>query len=951
MYSLSQSELGALREFIEEHLRIGFIRPSKSPHGAPILFIRKKDGSLRLCVDFRALNKITKKDSYPLPIINDLLATAGKARIYTALDLRHAYHLVRIAEGDEWKTAFRTRYGSFEWRVMPFGLTNAPAAFQRFMNDIFSDLLDVTVIVYLDDILIFSDDRAKHKEHVREVLRRLRIHGLYARPDKCLFSVESVSYLGFILSPDGLKMDPVKIQAIMDWPEPKKVKDVQSFLGFANFYRRFISDYSDIVIPLTRLTRKGIKWNFSDEARKAFETLKRAFTSAPVLTHWIPGRPIIVETDASDYALGAILSIQNEDGEIHPVAFHSRSFTPSEINYDTHDKELLAIFAAFKIWRHYLEGSPTPIDVVTDHKNLEYFSTSKVLTRRQARWSEYLSQFNLIVRFRPGRLGTKPDSLTRRYDVYPKGGNNDYAKVNPINYRPVFTQEQISASLRATQLFDPILRATIIMDEEKLHSDILQSLPTDPIYLAHQDTPKPHWTLSSDGFLRHHNLIYVPDSSDLRLRILRYKHDHILSGHPGQNKTVELIRREYTWPGLREFVKKYCKSCTVCMRNKPQRHKPYGLLKQLPIPERPWHSISMDFIEPLPTSDNFDAILVIVDRLTKQAIFISTTIHCTSEDLALLFIIHVFSKHGVPAHVTCDRGPEFISRFFRALGKALDMTLHYTSGYHPEGDGQTERTNQTLEQYLRIFCNYQQDNWNRLLPLAEFAYNNAPSATTGISPFFANKGYHPNLTIHAERDLASARAKDLVVNLDELHQELKTTIAEAQRRYQGPADAKRMPSPTFSVGQQAFVKAKFFRTTRPSKKLSEKFLGPFEILAQNGSHSYTLRLPDTVRGVHPVFHVSMLEPATPNEIPNRTSSPPPPIEVQGELEYEISEVLDSKIDRRRTCKLLYYVRWLGYEGTDDEYSWLPAPELDHAKELISDFHSAYPDKPGPLSRL
>jgi hypothetical protein len=387
------------------------------------------------------------------------------------------------------------------------------------------------------------------------------------------------------------------------------------------------------------------------------------------------------------------------------------------------------------------------------------------------------------------------------------------------------------------------------------------------------------------------------------------------------------------------------------MRAKPQRHKPYGLLKQLPIPERPWNSISMDFIETLPMSDGCDAILVIVDRLTKQGIFIPTTIHCTSEDLAVLFVIHVFSKHGVPEHATSDRGPEFISRFFRSLGKALNMTLHFTSGYHPEGDGQTERTNQTLEQYLRIFCNYQQDNWNPLLPLAEFTYNNTPSSTTGVSPFFANKGYHPNLTIHPERDLSSSRAKELVVNLDELHQALKTSIAKAQLRYQGPADLRRSSAPQFEIGQQAFVKAKFFRSTRPSQKLSDKYLGPFDIIGQAGTHSFTLRLPETIRGVHPVFHVSMLEPATPNEIPNRVQSPPPPLEVQGELEYEISEVLDSKIDKRRSCKLLYLVRWLGYENTDEEYSWLPASELEHASELISDFHSAYPDKPGPLSRL
>jgi hypothetical protein len=357
MYSLSQSETQALREFLEENLRIGFIRPSISAHGAPILFVKKKDGSLRLCVDYRGLNKLTKKDRYPLPLISDLLDAPGKARIYTKIDLRHAYHLVRIAEGDEPKTTFRTRYGSFEWRVMPFGLSNAPAAFQRFMNDTFSDMIDVCVVVYLDDILIYSADTASHRKQVKEVLRRLRKAGLYARADKCEFHAESVEYLGYILSPDGLSMAQDKVQTIRDWPEPRKVKDVQSFLGFANFYRRFIYNYSDIVVPLTRLTHKNTKFDFDDKARAAFNLLKDAFSSAPILTHWVPDLPIIIETDASDYALAAILSIELPSGQIHPVAFHSRKFNPTELNYDVHDKELYAIFEAFRIWRHYLEGS------------------------------------------------------------------------------------------------------------------------------------------------------------------------------------------------------------------------------------------------------------------------------------------------------------------------------------------------------------------------------------------------------------------------------------------------------------------------------------------------------------------------------------------------------------------------------------------------------------------
>ena len=388
MYSLSKKELTALRQFLDENLNNSFVRPSTSSHGAPILFVKKKDGSLRLCVDFRGLNKVSKKDRYPLPLISDLLNSPGKARIYTKIDLRHAYHLVHIRDGDEWKTTFRTKYGSFEWMVMPEGLSNAPGAFQRFMNDIFADMLDVCVVVHLDDILIYSSDKATHRRQVKEVLRRLQKNGLYAKPEKCEFNKETVEFLGYVLSPQGLTMAADKVQAVRDWPEPRKVKDVQSFLGFANFYRRFIYNFSDIVVPLTRLTRKNIPFIFSEKQRAAFNLLKEAFTSAPVLTHWVPDRPIIIETDASDYALAAILSIELDNGEIHSVAFHSRSFNPTELNYDVHDKELFAIFEAFRIWQHYLDGSARPIDVVTDHKNLEYFSTTKVLNRRQARWAE-----------------------------------------------------------------------------------------------------------------------------------------------------------------------------------------------------------------------------------------------------------------------------------------------------------------------------------------------------------------------------------------------------------------------------------------------------------------------------------------------------------------------------------------------------------------------------------
>src|SRR6266545_4406124 len=266
----------------------------------------------------------------------------------------------------------------------------------------------------------------------------------------------------------------------------------------------------------------------------------------------------------------------------------------------------------------------------------------------------------------------------------------------------------------------------------------------------------------------------------------------------------------------------------------------------------------MDLIEQLPASAGFTAILVVVDRLSKQGIFIPTHDTLTAVQLAGLFVLHVFSKHRVSGHVTSDRGSEFISHFFRSLGTALDMKLHFTLGYHPEGDGQTECLNQTLRQYLCAYCNYQQDNWSKLLPLAEFAYNNVPSETTGVSPFFANKGYYPNLTIHPEQDLASNRTQEYAIDLGELHEYLKTEMAEAQLRFQKAADAHHMPPPNFTLSERAYVKECYFCTRRPTKKLAKKYFGQYDLIAQVGTHSFTLKLPNALQSIHSVFHISML---------------------------------------------------------------------------------------------
>lgn len=377
IYRLSPKEVKCLRKYLDENLRKGFIQPSKSPFGSPIFFVPKKDESLRPCVDYRDLNALTVKNRHPLPLISDMLDRFGSAKIFTKIDLRGAYNLVRMKQGDEYKTAFRCQFGHFEYKVMPFGLTNAPAVFQSMMFDIFRDILDIYVVVYLDDILIFSENIDKHRSHVSEVLQRLSDNHLYAKLSKCIFETNSVDFLGFVVSDKGINMAGDKVEAIKIWNAPKTQKDVMSFLGFTNFYRRFIRNYSRLALPLTSLLKKGVPFAWTPECENSFQNFKLIFTSDSFLFHVDPALPFLLETDASDFAIGSVLSQFIPDSvdaykNTRPIAFYSRKFISAEINYTVHDKELLSIVDSFKHFRHYLLGSEFPVLVLSDHRNLEY---------------------------------------------------------------------------------------------------------------------------------------------------------------------------------------------------------------------------------------------------------------------------------------------------------------------------------------------------------------------------------------------------------------------------------------------------------------------------------------------------------------------------------------------------------------------------------------------------
>lgn len=392
IYPLAQPELVHLKQYLEENLRKGFIQPSTSPAAAGMFFVRNKDSSLRPIIDYRALNKVTIKNRYPLPLISELIERLQTATIYTKLDLRGAYNLIRIRKGDEWKTAFRTRYGLFEFTVMPFGLCNAPATFQNFINDIFRDLLDVCVIIYLDDILVYSDNLHDHRKHVRWVLTRLSVHRLYIKQEKCVFETTSLPFLGYIISPKGIQMDPSKITCIQNWPIPDSRKALQRFLGFSNFYRKFIKDFSATTKPLTRLTSVNTKFVWSKDAQSAFKLLKNRFTTAPILTLPNPNHHYVLEVDASQAAIGAVLSQRSSfSTPLHPIGFYSRTLNTAEFNYPIGEKELLAIKCSLENWRHLLEGSIHPITIYTDHRNLQYLKTNKTLSGHQVQWSFFLT--------------------------------------------------------------------------------------------------------------------------------------------------------------------------------------------------------------------------------------------------------------------------------------------------------------------------------------------------------------------------------------------------------------------------------------------------------------------------------------------------------------------------------------------------------------------------------
>ncbi|KAI7201342.1 hypothetical protein KC365_g18742, partial [Hortaea werneckii] len=717
------------------------------------------------------------------------------------------------------------------------------------------------------------------------VLERLSTVDFKTAPEKCEFYKKEIEFLGFIINTTGIKMDPKKVQSIEEWPTPKTVKDIQAFLGLANYNRKFVEGYSKLATPLTSLTKKDIKFVWTEKQEKAFQQLKKACIQSPTLMLFDTKKPVQVETDASDLAIGACLT-QEHNGKRHPVAYYSRKMTPAEQNYEIYDKELLAIVAALRHWRVYCEGA-TGLTIYTDHKNLQYFTTTKDLSRRHCRWSELLGQYKFDIQYTPGKDNGRADALSRRSD-YMEG------------------KEQTSKALLK------INKNGSLTTNTKEFNNILQVLRDD-----------------KEEFPIEHGKYQVPPAKEHEC--IKDHHDSQTTGHPGIARTTDLIRRNFTFPQMRKKVADYIKQCDSCQKNKASRHAKYGNLQFREPSDTPWREVTMDFITKLPASKDpatgvvYDSILVMVDTLTKYAHFIPCKESMAAMELAYLVLDRLIRHHGIPESFITDRDKLFTSNFWKSLMGQIGIKHKLSTAFHPETDGQTERTNQSLEAYLRHYVNYAQNNWVSLLPMAQLALNNNASETTRESPFFLNYGKAPNMFMEPRTSVRADKAIVMAGELQKAHRTAQDAIRHSQQRIQKQRFKESKTAPQLKKGDKVYLLTKNLKTKRKTKKLDHVKVGPFLIAEQKGTVSYRLELPPDAK-IHPVFHISLLEPAHPSATLQTTFH----YQEQEDDEYEVEKIVDYDRNSQR-----YLIKWKGYPS--DENTWEPLTNLNCPK-LLHQYH-------------
>ena len=889
---------------------------------------------------------------------------------------------------------------------------------------------------------------------------------MYGKLSKTELVKEEVGFLGHIVNKDGLSVDPDKIKAVQEWPVCKNVHDVRSFCGFVGYYRKFIKNFSNIVTPLSNLTKTSSKetgqvpvFKWGKQEQQAFETIKHRVCQAPVLALPDPNLPYVLTTDASGYAIGATLSQDHGHG-LQPIAFMSKKMIDAETRYPTHEQELLAIVCALKQWRHYLLGSKFEIVAETDHKPLTYLQTQPHLSKRQVAWLDVLADFGCVtglkVVYKQGKYNIAADALSRRSDHREENSDveteteehrerkeENTADIKIINLN--VTDNKVLKEKGANQVETPFTKQTkqnVLFKNYETNSAVkntcaktyshniskdknpcIHNTETDShnksekdqtywqqalaekeqiinnqnkhIYTNNNNSNQVHdlqtmlkkayskdktcreilskmietkgtvykeYALNKNNILIKNNRIFIPNDTAIKTLILSEAHDNIITGgHSGINKTKEKVYRNYVWENIQEDIQDYVNSCIQCQSNKSSTHKPQGLMQSIQCAEKRFETISMDFIGPITKCKNgYDAILVVVDTLSKYATFIPTHTTVTAPETAKLIFRDIVKHHGIPKNIISDRDARFTSSFWKSLWTLCGTRLSMSTSFHPQSDGQTERTNRTLEEYLRSYVNNNTNDWDELLTFAQIAFNNNISSSTGFTPYFLNKGEEINLPINQiantlkqeTEHCKNETALEIVTTLQQHITMAKEQIKKAQEKQKQYADDKRIDV-QYNVGDQVMLDAKHinmnFYHGDLSYKLRSKYIGPFTIIRKISTLNYELQLPLQLKRVHPVFHISKLkkyETHKGNKFNNDTVERKQnvrPISIDknedGEQMWEVENIVNKRIKTYKGKRIIeYLVKWKHYPEWDN--TWEPAINLKQAQQAIQHYEQA-----------
>ncbi|UYV76014.1 hypothetical protein LAZ67_13002151 [Cordylochernes scorpioides] len=801
-YRVSPVERRAIQSEVDKMIKMGIVQPSESPWSSPVVLVKKKDGSWRFCVDYRKLNKVTKKDVYPLPRNDDVLDSLTGAKFFSSMDLRTGYWQIEIDEEDREKTAFITPDGLYEFRVMPFGLCNAPATFERMMDKLLAGLKWTICLCYLDDIIVYATSFKEHIERLGKVLRCIQQAGLCINHEKCRFGSREIKVLGHLVTESGIRPDPDKIEAITNFPTPKTTTEVRSFMGLCSYYRRFVKDFANKAKPLHDLLRNNVKFFWSNEQEQSFQILKSALTTDPVLGHFKEDAETLVHTDASGYGVGAVLT-QLVEGKEKPIAYASRTLNAAERNYSTTERECLAVVWAIYKFRPYLFGKH--FTVVSDHHSLCWLANVKDASGRLARWALRLQEFDISIVYKNGKRHQDADCLSR--SPLPQSNEDNIPELSSIT------------DIRKEQRSD--VQTKKIIQEIDSKSESGYKIIDGILYRKNYDPMGKPW------------LLVVP--KQMRVDILREAHDAPMAGHLGFAKTYDRVRRKYFWPGLHRSVRQYVAHCRECQRRKGSTERPPGQLVPIPPVSRPFEKIGIDLLGRFPTSNDGNKWTVVAtDYLTRYAMTKAIP-NGSSEEVGKFIVEDVILKHGAPRELISDRGRTFISHTIRDINNLCGTAHRFTSAYHPQTNGLTERLNKTLGDMLSMYVDVDQRNWDSVLPYVTFAYNTAKQETTGFSPFYLVHGRDvetPLDTILTYREEANLEdyVESLVTNAEDARQLARLNILKAQGKDKSRYDKSHRPV-QYRTEDLVWVYTPV-RKQGLSEKLLKRYFGPYKVVRQ-----------------------------------------------------------------------------------------------------------------------